>query len=191
MTTANIQCSECRSDLPPNFFNSGRFDFCPRCGAAVRVEVFPALFREVKAEQPQTVIIEGESSCFYHATKKAVIPCDSCGRFLCALCDIDLNGQHICPVCLETGKKKGKLQTLTNRCIRYDNIAMTVAVISLLACLFPSIVGGPVALFISLYYRNKMSSGVHQSKVWFTVATIIASLEILGWIGFFVFHRST
>src|SRR6185369_12713249 len=119
-----LSCSKCQTSLAsPVFYNTGRLEACPTCGTRARIELFPAFFRtEVSGQKAENVVVESESSCFYHPQKKAVIPCEGCGRFLCALCDVDLNGQHLCPVCLESGKKKGKLQELSNRRVRYDLI---------------------------------------------------------------------
>ena len=70
------------------------------------------------------MLVDGEASCFYHPAKKAVLPCESCGRFLCAVCDVEMNGQHLCPACLASGKKKGRLKQLENRRTLYDSLAL-------------------------------------------------------------------
>ena len=33
--------------------------------------------------------LDGEASCYFHAHKRAAVPCDGCGRFLCSLCDLN------------------------------------------------------------------------------------------------------
>src|SRR5271157_324006 len=110
-----IACPQCRAWLLEGVFNRQELAPCPSCGTPLQIEVFPALFRKISTGQSaQPVLVEGESSCFYHPQKKAVIPCAGCGRFLCALCDCELNGQHFCPACIETGKSKGKIKSLEN-----------------------------------------------------------------------------
>ena len=111
-----IQCPKCRAWLMDGVFNQPEFAPCPACGMPLQMEVFPALFRKISAGQGgETIIVEGESSCFYHPQKKAVLPCDGCGRFLCALCDCELDGRHFCPACLEAGKTRGKIKSLDNQ----------------------------------------------------------------------------
>src|SRR5512138_2820046 len=103
-----VQCPKCDGLLLNAAFNQARFDPCPACGTSMQIEVFPALFRPIATGRDgELVIADGEATCFYHTTKRAVRPCDGCGRFLCALCDCELHNQHFCPACLEVGKTKG------------------------------------------------------------------------------------
>lgn len=99
--------------LKGELFNTPEMSRCPSCGVLIKADVFPALFRELPTgNSGETLLMDDEAACFYHPGKKAVVPCSVCGRFLCALCDIDFNGRHICPSCLETGKKNGRSETL-------------------------------------------------------------------------------
>src|SRR5580692_11490656 len=128
MNSVLIQCPACRAWLVEGPFNQPDFVPCPACGVPLLTEIFPALFRKINTGQSaETIMVEGESSCFYHPQKKAVLPCDGCGRFLCALCDCALNGQHFCPSCLEAGKTKGKIKSLEQSRIRYYSIALSLA----------------------------------------------------------------
>src|SRR5689334_22847096 len=107
MNSRVVSCPQCEVALTnPELYNTGQLAACPGCGVPVRIDLFPAFFRETASGQPaENVLIQGESSCFYHAQKKALTVCEICGRFLCALCDVELNGQHLCPVCLERGQE--------------------------------------------------------------------------------------
>src|SRR6187549_347010 len=105
----SVRCSRCQALLPVASYRNDEMVPCPSCSSALQVYAFPALFRPVEAGKTgDLVIVDGESSCFYHPEKKAVVTCSYCGRFLCALCDVDFNGEHLCPPCIESGKKKGK-----------------------------------------------------------------------------------
>src|SRR5438093_9185003 len=95
-------CPKCGVALIAGGFNQPVLFPCTGCESLLQVEVFPAFFRRnTPGESGEIVLVEGESTCFYHAGKKAVLPCHGCGRFLCALCDCELNGEHFCPACLE------------------------------------------------------------------------------------------
>ena len=144
-------------DLQP-----GRIVSCPGCGDPLQVEVFPALFRRCLPVKGET-IIESESSCFYHPQKKAVVPCQGCGRFLCALCDCELRGQHFCPACLEVGQK-GKIKSLENQRTLYDGIALSLAILPLLIFYF-TMVTAPMALYVAIRYWNAPRSIVHRTKI--------------------------
>ena len=186
-----INCPSCHGRIPLNFYNSATFEICPGCSKEIRTDVFPALVRVQEKTQVEHIVSEGEAPCYYHASKKAVVPCDACGRFLCGLCDMELNGEHLCPACLEAGRQRGKLKQLDRRRTLYDQIAIAWAVVGLLLCAGPSLVCAPVALYISLRYRNRPGSIVRPSKMQFTIATILASLQIIGWICFFAYLATT
>src|SRR5258705_2393641 len=128
MVAPTIACPKCHTPVPESSVNSGHLEKCSSCSVPLQVEVFPALFQGIQTGKTgETIVVEGEASCFYHPQKRASIPCSSCGRFLCALCDVELNGQHICPVCLDVGQKKGKLTELENKRTLYDSAALSLA----------------------------------------------------------------
>lgn len=163
-------------------FNLPEFAPCPSCGAPLQVEVFPSFFRKIApGKSAEAVMLEGESSCFYHPQKKAVLPCDGCGRFLCALCDCEIKGQHFCPACLEAGKTKGKIKNLDNQRTLYDSIALALTIYPLLIFYF-TIVTAPMALFIAIRYWKSPPSIVRRTKARFIAAITLALLEIGGWM---------
>ncbi len=181
-----IQCPKCQAWLLEGVFNQPELSPCPACGVPLQVEVFPALFRRINPGQGgETIMIEGESSCFYHPQKKAVLPCQGCGRFLCGLCDCELNGQHFCPACLEIGKAKGKIKSLENQRTLYDGIALSLAVYPLLI-FYLTPVTAPVALFVAFRYWNAPRSIVHRTKMRYVAAIILASMQIAGWAVLFI-----
>lgn len=177
-----IYCSGCQTPWLAEAFNASDFLACGSCGALQRVEVYPAYYRGLEpGAAAEDVLTEGEAACFYHPRKKAMVPCDACGRFLCATCDCDLNGQHLCPACLETGQKKGRLKTLQNHRTLYDNLALALALFPMLIFYF-TVVTAPVALYVSIRYWSAPSSLIPRSKVRFILAMVLSSLQILGWI---------
>jgi len=181
MNTSLVQCPKCQAWLLDGVFNQPELSPCPACGVPLRVEVFPALFRRFNPGQSgETIMVEGESSCFYHPQKKAVLPCQGCGRFLCALCDCELNGQHFCPACLETGKTKGKIKSLEDQRTLYDGIALSLAVYPMLIFYF-TIVTAPVALFVAIRYWNAPRSIVHRTKIRCVAAIVLALMQMAGW----------
>jgi hypothetical protein len=192
--TAPIQCPECRAWLFDGIINQPELAPCPACGAPLQIEVFPALFRKFKAGQSgEAVLVEGESSCFYHPQKKAMLPCDGCGRFLCALCDCELNGQHFCPACLEAGKAKGKIKNVDNERTLYDSVALSLAVYPLLLFYF-SLITAPMALYVAIRYWKAPQSILRRTKIRYIAAITISLLQISGWAIFFIAvstrHRS-
>src|SRR5688572_25118384 len=93
-------CSKCATPLPLEYLNAPDLQPCTSCGAEVRAEIYPAFFRETAVGSAgEVLVVDSEASCFYHLQKRASVVCGSCGRFLCALCDVELEGKHFCPDC--------------------------------------------------------------------------------------------
>lgn len=185
-------CSKCSTLLPPDFINSGEFVECPICSSPVRVELFPAYFRELaKGSAGEALVIDTEASCFYHPQKKASVVCASCGRFLCALCDLELEGAHYCSSCLETAKEKGKIATIENRRHLYDDIALLLSLGGILIFYF-SPVTAPISIYLAVKHWKKPTSIVRRQSKWrFITAIVLSSLQLLGWLAlilYFVFR---
>lgn len=182
-----ITCTKCNIPLPKQSYNTFDLSDCPSCNALIRVDVFPALLREQKTDQAGAdELFDNESGCFFHPQKKAVTPCAICGRFLCSMCDIDFNGQHVCPACIDTGKKKKKLKNLETHRTLYDNISLVLATIPLLI-FYITFITAPISLFIALRHWKSPSSIIPRTKVRFILAIFFSALQITGWIILFVY----
>lgn len=180
-----VSCTKCNTPLPESFLNSPTLNACIGCGARVKAEIFPALFKRIEAGLwGETILVESEASCFYHPQKRASIPCEGCGRFLCALCDVELNGQHLCPACLETGRAKGKLTHLETSRVLYDSAALSTAILPLL--IWPvTMMTAPVAIYFAVLSWRRPSSILPRTKIRSYLAILIAVLQIAGWIWLF------
>ena len=109
------------------------------------------------------------------------MPCSFCGRFICALCDIDFGGQHICPTCLAAGKKKGRIKTLENQRTLYDSIALSMAVAPLIF-FWLTIISAPITIYLVIRYWKAPTSIVGRTKIRFVVAFLLALAELVGWV---------
>jgi hypothetical protein len=180
-----LNCTHCNAPLSKTAANTHSLVACAACGSSLRVDVYPAIARSLPAGRiGEALQVDKEAGCFYHPRKKAVIPCATCGRFLCALCDVALNGQHLCPACLEKGKTRHKIKNLENHRTCYDTIALTVAIVSNLIFWF-TIFTAPLVIYLSLRHWNSPSSIIPRSKIRFILALIIAGAQIAGWVLFF------
>jgi hypothetical protein len=180
MNLAAVECPRCRTSLDWTTFNRSGFIPCARCDTPIEVEVFPALFRPPAPVQDAQVVLDGESTCFYHSDTKAELPCEACGRFLCALCDCELKAQHFCPRCLETGKEKGKIRNLNNTRTKYDSIALSLAIVPIFF-LYPTLITAPLSLFVTYRHWNSPLGIARRTKVRFIIAVFFALLQIAGW----------
>ena len=134
MVLPPLACPRCSTPLSPSDLGSGDFEDCHGCHTPTRTEVFPALLRPARrGALPEAIVTEGEAGCFFHPDRRVAGHCAGCGRFVCALCDVELNGRHLCPRCVESGQRAGTLAELEGRRILYDGVALILAAVPLAA----------------------------------------------------------
>jgi hypothetical protein len=186
-----LLCSSCHTPLPAALCNSGESIRCPHCSTQLQVELFPAILRPL--HEGGTVglqVAEGEASCFYHPDKQAVTICSSCGRFVCSLCEIDLAGRHLCPVCLEQGRQNEQLSELVTKRILHDSIALNTTLLPLL--IWPvTLITAPIAFYLAITAWRKPSSILPRTKIRQVLALLFSVLQIIGWaaLGVFLFQK--
>ncbi|HLW75722.1 MAG TPA: hypothetical protein VKS01_02035 [Bryobacteraceae bacterium] len=152
---------------------------CRGCGQTVAAAVFPAIDRTRAGAQPEAVQADTEASCFYHPSSRAAIPCEQCGRFLCNLCDIEIDGRHLCPRCFETGVSSNQLKHVETSRTMYDSIALALATWPILL-FWPAIVSAPASLFVVVRRWRAPSSIVPRTRVRYYLAALLALAEIAG-----------
>lgn len=180
-------CLKCNAALPLEFANVADFQECPSCKSLLKVEVFPALFRAPeRGSIGDALVVESHASCFYHPQKQATIVCGACGRFVCSLCDVEVEGQHLCPPCLETSHKQGRFKSLESRRVLHDTVALHLVILSFLLFYF-SFITAPLALYWAIKHRKTPTSIVRGgSKFRWWLAVVLSSLIILAWIALVV-----
>ena len=193
MGAASLTCDRCRTRLPVTALNTPHMAVCPGCNNSIWFFVFPAYYRaHAPAKAGETLMVEGESSCFYHPTKKAVVPCDGCGRFLCALCDVELDAKHLCPKCVEAAKEKKTMNTLENERFLYDAVALLLALLGLLllpCAPYVSVFMAPTAIYLSIRHWNAPRSLMSRTKWRFVVAIFLALIDLaflISIVGIFI-----
>jgi hypothetical protein len=179
-----ICCAECSWPVPAELWNREDGARCPGCRQRLEVAAFPAIERTRSGAIPQAIIADTEASCFYHPESRAVTPCEECGRFLCGLCDIEIDRKHICPKCFQSGLLSNRLETIETRRTLYDTAALALAVFPALL-IWPAIVGAPMALFTVIRRWNTPLSILPRTRIRFYLAALIAFAE-LGGIGFLI-----
>ncbi|HEV3271741.1 MAG TPA: hypothetical protein VGZ93_06115 [Candidatus Methylacidiphilales bacterium] len=185
MPVATFLCPKCKAALSIEPGTTEIASTCPQCASPIEAFFFPAFFRPMQVGTAATALADHtEASCFYHPQKQAMRVCDGCGRMICALCSIDLGAEHLCPNCLASGKKKGKITTLEDTRTRYDSIALSLAVFGMLFYVL-SIFLAPAAIYISIRHWNSPGSLLGSSKIRFVIAILLATATLLFW--FFVF----
>ncbi len=177
------RCLRCDLDLGPEVWNTPAPIPCPRCQTPLIARVFPASQRTLAPGSAGEALIGDDlASCFFHPAKKATVACADCGRFVCALCDLEIDGRNLCPSCLEAGRKKDTITALKTRVTRWDQIALMLAVIPLISIYF-TVFTAPAALFISLWkWKSTSQYPVHRGKARFVIAILLSLVQIGLWV---------
>lgn len=187
MTQGTLSCPKCRVDLLlDQLAPLGQPAPCPSCARPLEGLVFPALHRpQASGKQAEALIAAEDAGCFYHPQSRAQMPCDACGRFLCALCDVELQGQHLCPNCLDSGRKKKTIRTIDDGRILYGGMASITALLPLVIFWPLTILTGPLAVFLAIYGLRKPRSITGHGWMSFIVAIVFGLGETLAWLFFF------
>ena len=180
-----VVCGGCAAQIPTNYWNVGGQLPCPGCARGVEVHVFPAAMRRAEGAAPEPVITGEEASCYNHPMHRAAAACDSCGRFLCALCDIPTGAAHVCPACFETGGSR--ILERTN----FDSLALAIATLPMLLCWLP-ILTTPAALYFAISHWNDPSPVVPRGKwrLWLTLIVAAMQAALYAWLIYFVVTSS-
>ena len=176
-----VACSKCGRPIDPHYLNVDHAVDCSGCGSELRTRVFPALYHRPAATPAAIITAATEASCFYHSENLAVAACDSCGRFVCGICKIEISGRSVCPSCINSGIKTRKLIGLESHRTMYDTVALLLATIPSFL-LWPSILTAPAAIYVSVRYWRAPSSIVRRSKIRFILAVVLALAQIGFWI---------
>jgi hypothetical protein len=180
-SAANVlYCTKCQYELPAFLFRIEGPRPCPSCGAIIQGFLFPAFFESRLSKPGEALLIDTDASCFYHPQKRAEVTCEYCGRFLCALCEVQIDGKRLCPPCIEAGKQKGRIKSLENRRVLYDSIALSLSIVPLLI-FYVTFVTAPISLYMAIRYWNKPTSILHRGKWRFVLAILFSSSQIAGW----------
>ena len=166
MVSSPLHCDRCRTPLPDAFLNTPEPVPCPGCHAPLLARVFPAFARGgiTPGRTAESVGSDEDASCFFHPRKKAVVPCARCGRFLCALCDLEIDGRHLCPTCVADPAAGGTTPGATGRTVfanertLYDQVALSLAVLPLFD------VAADVVLRAGGVFISRCGTGTHPNR---------------------------
>ena len=192
MAVKEIACAACSLPVPEELWNRDEEVRCRWCSRNMMALVFPAIAQTRMGEAPAALQGETEASCFYHPQSRAAQVCEECGRFLCNLCDLEVDGRHICPRCFESGVSAHKIEMAETRRPMYDTVALAMSTLPAVM-IWPALVGAPWPLFMVVRRWNAPSSVVPRTKIRFILAALFALAEIgfLFFVIYMMFHVGT
>jgi hypothetical protein len=162
--SGTVACPECGGDVPPLETQTG-WQSCPYCEKRLQIRAWPVVHSGANA----AAAMPDQATCFFHPDKAFQACCQRCGRFVCALCDLQLGAEHVCPTCFDrgrvgTGVDGGKAEW-RHRDVLYDSIALSLGWLWFL--IWPVIVAAaPAAVFLHVKYRKAPHSYLIPRSGW-------------------------
>lgn len=158
---APITCPHCSIDIP----SDSAWESCPYCQKWLQVRVWPIVQKTTNA----VPVLSDHATCFFHPDKPFQACCRRCGRFVCALCDLQLGADHVCPTCFERERADSGLQAnrteLRYRDVLYDSIAVTIGWAWIL--FWPLFVAAvPAVIYLHAKYHNAPRSYLIPRSGW-------------------------
>jgi hypothetical protein len=180
-----VICPSCNGDVTSIETNTG-WQRCPYCEKQLQIIFWPL----VRQNNSAAMAVSDEATCFFHPDKAFQACCQRCGRFVCALCDLQLGAEHVCPTCFERGRaasgmEPGKAEW-RYRDVLYDSIALTIGWGWIL--FWPVfVVALPAAIFLHVKFRKTPRSYLIPRSGWrFWVAYVgLAWVPLLISLSFF------
>ncbi|MCL1920329.1 MAG: hypothetical protein FWG50_04505 [Kiritimatiellaeota bacterium] len=197
-TACCLNCKwEARTALDPFEGSAFPLALCPRCGRRGLALVFPAARRGAGGGGAGVAAAAGDAVCFHHPAKRAEVACEACGRFLCELCHVDLDGRALCAACLaqmhtHSDKTRGAGNATSAHVpsrIRYDQIALWCALCAPALSIISFVPAG-VALYLCIRHWRTPLSALPRNRWRFVVAGLGAVAVLAGWLamaGFMVY----
>jgi hypothetical protein len=181
IATGAVICPGCNGDVTPVESKTG-WQTCPYCQKRLQIR----LWGPVRANTNAAVALPDQATCFFHPDKAFQACCQRCGRFVCALCDLQLGAEHVCPACFERGRSDSigvaGTSEWRHRDVLYDSIAVTIGWGWIL--FWPTIVAAiPAAIFLHIKYRKAPRSYLlprHGWRFWMAYAGLAWLPLLLG-----------
>jgi len=183
---AAVTCPHCLGDIPAD----SEWQSCPYCQKWLQIRVWPIVRHNTNAVSA----LSDQATCFFHPDKVFQACCRRCGRFVCALCDLQLGAEHVCPTCFERGRgdsgaEAGKAEW-RYRDVLYDSIAVTLGWGWII--IWPTIVAAiPAVIFLHVKYRKAPRSYLIPRSGWrfwsayvglAWLPLLLASSIFVGWM---------
>jgi hypothetical protein len=156
-----VACPYCSVDIAAD----SAWQSCPYCQKSLQIRVWPIARQNANAVSA----LSDQATCFFHPDKAFQACCQRCGRFVCALCDLQLGAEHVCPTCFERGRVDSGVEASKAewryRDVLYDSIALTVGWGWIL--FWPLIVAAiPAVIVLHVKYRKAPQSYLIPRSGW-------------------------
>jgi len=159
---AAVPCPNCGGGVVP--IQTG-WQSCPSCANRLQACLWPVIRQNTKA----AVALSDQATCYFHPDKAFQACCQRCGRFVCALCDLQLGAEHVCPACFERGRSDSSTGASKaewrHRDVLYDSIALMVGWVWII--FWPTLVAAiPSVITLHVKFRKAPRSYLIPRSGW-------------------------
>ncbi|MCF6176039.1 MAG: hypothetical protein L3J71_09765 [Victivallaceae bacterium] len=172
----DVICEKCSGRLTVEGLNT--FSSCPGCRLKQKVVLFSSIEKEPEKGAAPEAVLDDHAACINHPEKSAAALCDGCGAYICNLCDIEIEKQHLCPRCFNN--TADEISSVSKKTELHDSRALAIAFVSILIGPL-SLLTAPIAIGWALFHWNKINTPYKRGKWRFVVTLMIATGLFFGW----------
>lgn len=179
---AGPSCPHCLAELEIARVVSG-MQACRGCSSSFEAMRFQPPDRAAAVQRLGEAGPGAETACAAHPANVAVVNCQRCGVFMCALCRIDADEMALCPACFDRLSAEGALASTRTSFRDYGRQASNTAIVGLPLIVFGLAIG-PAAIYYglrSLKQLRQMGETTGRARA---VIAILAGLLEAGVGGF-------
>lgn len=134
-----------------------------------------------------------EARCATHANNRAVMTCERCGDFMCALCDTPLQGRRYCPRCYDLFLERGVVAVATGQTGNNPSNALVLSILSLVGFFcFPvnlALVVAAVVLSLGVLKQTRAQPEL-PGRGMAIAALIFSGLAVVAAAGYLIFRMA-
>jgi hypothetical protein len=173
---AGLHCPRCRAPLPEDRLTDGA-NVCLQCLGDFEARVFHPPQRSTRVLQLAQSGPEGGVSCANHARNAAVAACDRCGLLICSLCQLDVEGDKLCPSCFERLSQDAGADVTRTRFRDYGSLGAIWAFVGLFFSW--AMLGIPLGIIAIYYCVRAFRHRESRSSAGFVIfVLLLAALDI-------------
>ncbi len=177
-----ISCSKCQTRVAAEAIGGEQPFPCPGCESPLQIWAFPRLLSGVPEGKPAApVTSDAEATCFFHEGNRAEMPCEACGRYLCAICDLEIDGSHLCPTCVDGDQGMSLPDRLVRERVLWDSVVLSLSILPMLI-FYITLFTAPMTLFLGFRHLRTPTSLVRHTRFRLYLGLSIAGLQVVGWL---------
>jgi hypothetical protein len=187
-----LACPRCEGPMEVSALMPGAATMCFACRTAVHVLVFPRALAYRSSGEAGPPSQPEQARCYFHEERTAEAPCQACGRFVCQLCQVEIEGRRLCPECFNRRADDGSLLSMRTREVRHDSLAAQLGWvwIPFVTFLIPLPVCAISVLYLTIRYYKEPSRSViprRPWRFWLGIAGgVVAPLAGAVWIAYII-----